>query len=78
MSLGGMDAADGMMGGDPIVPSVQELQRGMDLASLNAELHCLDPSCTEVFSEFREHPTWFCDGGPNLFEGGNWIGCAPC
>ena len=44
------------------------------MTNIEKELECDKAGCPDVFESFLEHPTWFCNGTANIFEGGNWLG----
>ncbi|GAX80041.1 hypothetical protein CEUSTIGMA_g7480.t1 [Chlamydomonas eustigma] len=53
--------------------SITNLQGLFNLSDVENEYGCTN-GCTYLFEQFIDHPNWYCDGTPNLFPGGNWLG----
>ncbi|KAG1656726.1 hypothetical protein FOA52_011602 [Chlamydomonas sp. UWO 241] len=52
---------------------VNHLREVSDMSWVREYKKC-SGGCEEVFAEFMEHPRWSCEGSPEIFDGGSWIG----
>jgi hypothetical protein len=58
---------------DAVNLSITTLKGMVNLSNVESEYRCTE-GCSYLLEQFIDHPNWYCDGTPNLFPGGNWLG----